>query len=102
MEIEAKRWGFRGKQELNAASASTVRGYLNRIITHINKDNNSSSVIPLGHGDPSHFPSFKTTPAAEDAIVDALRSAKHNCYAPSAGVLPARRLVSLKTLKRCY
>ncbi|TYH84857.1 hypothetical protein ES332_D02G224500v1 [Gossypium tomentosum] len=93
MEIEAKRWGFRGKQELNAASASTVRGYLNQIIARINKDN-SSSVIRLGHGDPSHFPSFKTTPAAEDAIVDALRSAKHNCYAPSAGVLPARRAIA--------
>ncbi|MFQ6629939.1 hypothetical protein Gotur_008153 [Gossypium turneri] len=93
MEIEAKRWGFRGKQELNAASASTVRGYLNQIITRINKDN-SSSVIRLGHGDPSSFPSFKTTPAAEDAIVDALRSAKHNCYAPSAGVLPARRAIA--------
>ncbi|MBA0828835.1 hypothetical protein Goarm_013466, partial [Gossypium armourianum] len=48
----------------------------------------------LGHGDPSYFPSFKTTPAAEDAIVDALRSAKHNCYAPSAGVLPARRAIA--------
>ncbi|KAH1098553.1 hypothetical protein J1N35_015474 [Gossypium stocksii] len=93
MEIEAKRWGFRGKQELNAASATTVRGYLNQIIARINKDN-SSSVIRLGHGDPSHFPSFKTTPAAEDAIVDALRSAKHNCYAPSAGVLPARRAIA--------
>ncbi|TYG80496.1 hypothetical protein ES288_D02G220800v1 [Gossypium darwinii] len=60
---------------------------------NINQDN-SSVVVPLGHGDPSHFPSFRTTPAAEDAIVDALRSAKHNCYATTVGILPARRAIA--------
>ena len=48
-------------------------------------------VIPLGHGDPSAFSCFRTTPIAEDAIVDALRSRKFNSYAPAVGILPARR-----------
>ncbi|GMJ13072.1 Tyr Aminotransferase 2 [Hibiscus trionum] len=93
METGAKRWGFQWKPELNAASATTVRGCLNLIRSNINKDN-SSPVVPLGSGDPSHFPSFRTTPVAEDAIVDALRSGKHNCYAPTVGILPARRAIA--------
>ncbi|XP_039038187.1 nicotianamine aminotransferase 1-like isoform X2 [Hibiscus syriacus] len=55
---------------------------------------NSSSVVPLAHGDPSHFPNFRTTSAAEDAIVDAVRSGKHNFYAPTVGILPARRAIA--------
>nr|KJB31643.1 hypothetical protein B456_005G199900 [Gossypium raimondii] len=86
MENGAKRWGFQGKQGLDAASATNVRGYFNLLMGNINQDN-SSVVVPLGHGDPSHFPSFRTTPAAEDAIVDALRSAKHNCYATTVDYL---------------
>ncbi|KAK8477958.1 hypothetical protein V6N11_070979 [Hibiscus sabdariffa] len=93
MGTAAKRWGFQGKQELNAASATTVRGYLNLLMANVSH-HNTSPVIPLGHGDPSHFPSFRTTPAAEDAIVHALRSAKHNCYAPTVGILPARRAIA--------
>lgn len=91
MESGAKKWGFQGKQGLEAASNTTVRGYLNLLMDSINQDN-CLTVIPLGHGDPSHFPIFRTTPAAEDAIVDALRSGKHNCYATTVGILPARRL----------
>ncbi|KAL4279386.1 hypothetical protein GQ457_03G006640 [Hibiscus cannabinus] len=93
MESGAKRWGCQRKQELNAASATTVRGCLNLIRNNVNKDS-SSSVVPLGSGDPSHFPSFRTTSVAEDAIVGALRSGKHNCYAPTVGVLPARRAIA--------
>ncbi|MBA0613879.1 hypothetical protein Godav_014237 [Gossypium davidsonii] len=93
MENGAKKWGFQGKQGLDAASATNVRGYFNLLTGNINQDN-SSVVVPLGHGDPSHFPSIRTTPAAEDAIVDALRSAKHNCYATTVGILPARRAIA--------
>ncbi|MBA0766119.1 hypothetical protein Gotri_015188 [Gossypium trilobum] len=93
MESGAKKWGFQGKQGLEAASTTTVRGYLNLLMGNINQDN-CLTVVPLGHGDPSHFPSFRTTPAAEDAIVDALRSAKHNCYSTTVGILPARRALA--------
>ncbi|XP_021295337.1 tyrosine aminotransferase-like [Herrania umbratica] len=93
MENGSGEWGFQGKQEVNAAAAITVRGVLNMLMGNLNKDD-SRPVIPLGHGDPSHFPSFRTSPAAEDAIVDALRSAKYNCYAPTVGILAARRAIA--------
>ncbi|XP_023889621.2 tyrosine aminotransferase [Quercus suber] len=83
-------WGFRGNEELKIASEITVRGFLNLLMFHVNKDDDRPTV-PLGHGDPSAFPSFRTTGIAEDAIVDALRTANYNCYAPTVGVLPARR-----------
>lgn len=51
-------------------------------------------IIPLGHGDPSAFPCFRTASAAENAIVCSLQSAKFNCYSPTVGVLPARRAIS--------
>ncbi|XP_022748926.1 probable aminotransferase TAT2 [Durio zibethinus] len=93
MEKGSKKWGFEGKQELKAASATTVRGVLNTLMEGLNKED-SRPVIPLGHGDPSHFPSFRTATAAQDAIIDSLRSAKYNCYAPTVGVLPARRAIA--------
>ncbi|KAA8526347.1 hypothetical protein F0562_008450 [Nyssa sinensis] len=40
------------------------------------------------------FPCFRTTHIAEEAIADALRSAKFNCYAPTVGILPARRAIA--------
>lgn len=57
--------------------------------SNINKSD-SRAVIPLGHGDPSAFPCFRTAQVAEDAIADALRSAKFNGYGPTVGVHPAR------------
>ncbi|XP_030932807.1 nicotianamine aminotransferase 1-like [Quercus lobata] len=86
-------WGFRGNEELKIASEITVRGFLNSLMFHVNKDDDRPTV-PLGHGDPSAFPSFRTTGIAEDAIVDALRTANYNCYAPTVGVLPARRSIA--------
>ena len=49
--------------------------------------------ISFGFGDPSCFECFRTTPIAEEAIVEAVRSAKFNSYAPTGGILPARRYV---------
>lgn len=57
---------------------------------NLNKDDNRT-VVPLGHGDPSVFPCFRTCDIAEDAVVDAVRSAKYNCYAQQNGILQARR-----------
>ncbi|KAJ6366610.1 hypothetical protein OIU77_003069 [Salix suchowensis] len=50
--------------------------------------------ISFGFGDPSCFECFRTTPVAEEAIVEAVRSAKFNSYAPTGGILPARRAVA--------
>ncbi|XVF44322.1 hypothetical protein PTKIN_Ptkin02bG0111000 [Pterospermum kingtungense] len=88
-----RKWGFEGKPELKVASGITVRGVLNMLMQALNKQD-SRPVIPLGHGDPSHFPSFRTSPAAVSAIIDSLRSAKYNCYAPAVGLLPARRALA--------
>ncbi|KAJ9686264.1 hypothetical protein PVL29_015257 [Vitis rotundifolia] len=88
-----KRWGFQGNQEMNMAAAVTIRGVLGKLRSNLSEEDNRP-VIPLGHGDPSAFPCFRTTPVAEDAIADAVRSAKFNSYAPAVGLLPARRAVA--------
>uniref|UniRef100_A0A2N9F6K2 Aminotransferase class I/classII large domain-containing protein n=1 Tax=Fagus sylvatica TaxID=28930 RepID=A0A2N9F6K2_FAGSY len=93
MENGAKIWSFKGNEELQSASEKTVRGFLNLLMENLNKDDHRPTV-PLGHGDPSAFPSFRATDIAEDAIVDALRSAKYNCYAPTVGILPGRRSIA--------
>ncbi|XP_048127035.1 probable aminotransferase TAT2 [Rhodamnia argentea] len=90
MENGAPVWKFRGDEELTAI---TIRGIRYQLMDNLNKDDDRV-VVPLGHGDPSHFPCFRTTPVAEDAIVDAIRSAKFNCYGPTVGILPARRAVA--------
>ncbi|PWA34508.1 tyrosine/nicotianamine aminotransferase, Pyridoxal phosphate-dependent transferase [Artemisia annua] len=51
-------------------------------------------LIQLGYGDPSLYPCFRTSTIVEDALVEAIQSAQHNCYAPSVGINPARRAVA--------
>ena len=92
MENECKKWGFRGNEELNAASAMSIRSVLYKLIDNIS-GNEGKRTIHLALGDPSVFPCFRTTPLAENAIVDAVRSAQFNCYPPAVGILPARRYV---------
>ncbi|KAF3444081.1 hypothetical protein FNV43_RR13771 [Rhamnella rubrinervis] len=90
------KWNFEGngtESIINRASEISVRGFLFMIMDNLNKDDNRT-VVPLGHGDPSVFPCFRTCDIAEDAVVDALRSAKYNCYAQQNGILPARRAVA--------
>ncbi|KAF7141852.1 hypothetical protein RHSIM_Rhsim06G0138800 [Rhododendron simsii] len=89
----AERWGFRGNEVLSTASAITIRGVLNEVMGNIN-ESDPRPVIPLGHGDPSASPCFRTTQIADDAIADALHSAKFNGYAPTVGVLQARRAIA--------
>ncbi|KVI04293.1 probable aminotransferase TAT2 [Cynara cardunculus var. scolymus] len=88
-----KKWAFQGNPELNTASEITIRAVLAMLKTHLNQSD-SRPVIPLGHGDPSSFSCFRTSPIAEDAIANALRSAKFTGYSPTVGVLPARRAVA--------
>ncbi|KAK6134917.1 hypothetical protein DH2020_031337 [Rehmannia glutinosa] len=87
------QWRFKGNEELTQASAVTIRGVLNMLMENLNA-NETRPVIPLGHGDPSAFPSFRTTPFAEDAICAAVRTAKFNGYSSTVGIPPARRAVA--------
>ncbi|GLU06377.1 hypothetical protein SLE2022_234170 [Rubroshorea leprosula] len=93
MENGAKEIVFRENKALKVADAISIRGVLNLLSDNVNQDD-SRPTIPLGHGDPSVFPCYRTTPLAEDAIVDAVRSAKFNCYAHPVGILPARRAIA--------
>lgn len=89
----AIRWRFGGNDELTKASAITIRGVLNTLMENL-KPEDSRPVIPLGHGDPSAFPCFQTTPLAVDAVCDAVRSAKYNGYGSTVGIPPARSAIA--------
>lgn len=89
MEWEKRKWGFQGNTELNSAAIS-VRGVLNLLMENVNKDDRRP-VVPLARTDPSTFPCFRTTPAAADAVAEAVRSSQFNCYPPTVGVASARR-----------
>jgi tyrosine aminotransferase len=90
MENGLEKWRFRGNEELSVASATTIRGTVMKLFENLDEDDPRPS-MPLGKGDPSVFPCFRAATVAEDAIVDAVRSAKYNGYSPSVGILPARR-----------
>ncbi|XP_044465308.1 tyrosine aminotransferase-like [Mangifera indica] len=89
----SQKWGFQVHQKFKTESAITVRAALISLMENIDQ-NDSRPTIPLGHGDPSVFPSFRTAKVVEDAIIDAVRSTKFNCYGPLFGILPARRAVA--------
>ncbi|KAK9284408.1 hypothetical protein L1049_023580 [Liquidambar formosana] len=95
MENGSKKWGFGGYKALNTASTITIRAVLNLLMQNLDEAD-ERPIIPLGHGDPSVFPCFRTAHIAEDAVVDALQSANFNCYAPTIGILPARRYFRAK------
>ncbi|CAI9275423.1 unnamed protein product [Lactuca saligna] len=88
-----KEWKFRENSKLKTASAFSIKLVLDDVKTNVNPSD-ERPIIPLGHGDPSSFPCFRTTQVAEDAVVDALRSANFNGYAPKGGVLQARRSIA--------
>ncbi|KAH0651137.1 hypothetical protein KY284_031049 [Solanum tuberosum] len=84
------KWNFKENEKLVTALGLTVRSVLNNLTSCIDPAD-TRFVISLGHGDPSAFPCFRTTPIAEDAIADAVRSSKFNGYSSNVGILPARR-----------
>jgi len=90
MDNGTKKWGFQANKGMNSTASISVRGVINRLAENLNKED-KREVIPLAHGDPSAFPCFRTTLVADEAIFDAVRSAKNNHYAPTVGLLPARR-----------
>ncbi|XP_072964943.1 nicotianamine aminotransferase 1-like [Typha angustifolia] len=87
------RWGFGENISLTSAGKNSIRATLYKVMSSL-KEGDPRPVIPLGHGDPSTFPCFRTTLVAEDAIVDAVRSAKYNCYSPNVGVPSAKYAIA--------
>ncbi|XP_043690036.1 probable aminotransferase TAT2 [Telopea speciosissima] len=86
-------WCFRGNKELDTPPEITIRGVLGMLKDSLDPSD-PRPTIPLGHGDPSYFPCFRTAEVAEKSIADALHSANFNCYAPTAGLPSARRAVA--------
>ncbi|KAL9690466.1 hypothetical protein QQ045_010864 [Rhodiola kirilowii] len=68
MEKSETKWGFRKNRNLRFHSDVTVRSVLYEIMANLNKDD-ARSVFPLGHGDPSHFPCFRTTVVLSPSVV---------------------------------
>ncbi|XP_044465284.1 nicotianamine aminotransferase 1-like isoform X2 [Mangifera indica] len=96
---QTQPWVFRGTQKFSANQSNvseqtiTIREAQEELMKNLNQ-NDERPFIHLAHGDPSAYPCFRTTPLAEDAIVDAVRSAQFNGYPPAAGILPARRAIA--------
>ncbi|RZC46622.1 hypothetical protein C5167_039574 [Papaver somniferum] len=83
----------RRNERLKAGSDISIGGALDILRSNLNaKDERPTT--PLGHGDPSPFSCFRTTHVADDALSNAVKSAKFNSYAPVGGILPARRAVA--------
>ncbi|EES15510.2 hypothetical protein SORBI_3008G005300 [Sorghum bicolor] len=79
---------------LEAAGTMSIRAVLNRVFSSVDDGSGPRPVLTLGSGDPTASPCFRPPPEAEDAIVEALRSGKHNGYSPTVGVLSARRAIA--------
>ncbi|KAG9447813.1 hypothetical protein H6P81_013941 [Aristolochia fimbriata] len=88
-----RMWNFKPSEATETAGRLTIREILNKVMSVIDSGD-PRPVIPLGHGDPSAFPCFRTTPIAEQAVVTAVKSAMYNSYCPEFGILPARRAVA--------
>ncbi|KAK1437988.1 hypothetical protein QVD17_03789 [Tagetes erecta] len=85
-----KNWKLRGNSDITSASTHSIARVNAHVKTHINQSD-QRPIIPLSIGDPSIFPCFRTDQVAEDAVVDALRSAHFNGYAPKGGALQPKR-----------
>ncbi|KAH6780626.1 Tyrosine transaminase family protein [Perilla frutescens var. hirtella] len=88
MEKKMAEWGFKSQKR-----TVTIRDFLEIIKVNLNK-NDEREVIHLGHGDPSPYPSFRTSPVAEESLINALRSTHFNGYPPAPGVSAARRAIA--------
>ncbi|GKU93068.1 hypothetical protein SLEP1_g6701 [Rubroshorea leprosula] len=89
-----KRWGFQKKQQdVTKAAILTPRLASYMLMDNLNRDD-PRPVVSLGNGDPTLFQCFRTAAAAEDAVLDAFRSANYHSYSPPLGILPARRAIA--------
>ncbi|CAF2131805.1 hypothetical protein BRARA_K00024 [Brassica rapa] len=86
-------WRFKGNGAAKEAASVSIKSVLSRLFENCSKDV-KKTILPLGHGDPSVYPCFKTSVDAEEAVSESLRSGAANSYAPGVGILPARRAVA--------
>ena len=86
-------WRFKGNRAAKEAASVSIKSVLSRLYDNCSKDV-KKTLLPLGHGDPSVYPCFKTSVDAEEAVAESLRSGAANSYAPGVGILPARRYLS--------
>ncbi|GJN40472.1 hypothetical protein PR202_gb29687 [Eleusine coracana subsp. coracana] len=92
-------WNFTPNDALLGLTALSVRGVLGRVKAGMVEDG-SRPVVPMGHGDPSVFPCFRTTSEAVDAVADALRSGEYNSYWYCAWVISFRYLSCVAVVSR--
>lgn len=64
-------------------------------------DQDQRPTVHLALGDPSSIPCFRTSPVAEDSLVQAVRSANFNGYPPNFGLSSARRSNKTYSLISC-
>ncbi|KAL0443558.1 UNVERIFIED_CONTAM: putative aminotransferase TAT2 [Sesamum latifolium] len=86
MEVEKN-----GVQEIEAPKNITIKGILGLLMANTDANGDAKKVISLGMGDPTAYSCFYTTSAAQEAVVDALRSAKFNGYSPTVGLPQTRK-----------
>jgi tyrosine aminotransferase len=81
---------------LASAGTRSIRVVLDRVFSAVDSSG-PRPVLAIGNGDPTATACavFRPPLEAEEAVVEALRSRKHNGYSPTVGVLPARRLALL-------
>ena len=85
-------WNFEPNERLLGLMSLSVRGVLAKIKAEMGAAGGGGRpVIPMGHGDPSAFPCFRTAPEAVDAVAGALQSGEYNSYSTCVGLEPARR-----------
>lgn len=90
MENASIKWRFEGNSKPYEPTELSIDVVFNWLIQSL-REEDQRVVIPLGHGDLSSVPCHYTATAAEDAIVDAVRSARFKRYSPIFGIPEARR-----------
>jgi tyrosine aminotransferase len=70
------------------STAITIKGILSLLMESVGE---SKRVISLGMGDPTLSTFFPNTKVAEQAVADTLHSGKFHGYAPTPGLLQARK-----------
>ncbi|KAK6919107.1 Aminotransferase, class I/classII [Dillenia turbinata] len=93
MENGEKNFNVRGNEKLIGSSDTAIRGVLALLKDNVDQSMQKPMIV-LGHGDPTSFSGFRTTQVAEEAVIEALKSAQYNCYAPTVGLLSARGAVA--------
>ncbi|KAJ6289524.1 hypothetical protein OIU76_025359 [Salix suchowensis] len=94
MEGKLKKFGFEVSEKIEKDPPSySIKGVVSFLNENTIEDDRRLA-ISLGLGDPSRFKCFRTTAIAEDAVIEAIRSAKFNSYAPTGGIFPARKAIA--------